>query len=263
MDPGETPREMVKDFFTAAVSLSRVTGIGRTEGEYSCSVSHSVSGAFYGGAVAKLGPQPEAKMSMFNPLPGHRLAATRYTGRASTIAEIASFENWVILSLTSISYTGLVIGGGRVKRIWNEIRDAKMEPVSSEQDTLVRDPAPKEYDIRNGFKVMLDLYDESQPSSVKALTLIGPDGEKVATIENSSSWSDFLYNWAKMIACRLDKDQYAVMISQSNYPLLIIDKGNITAAGNGYTLRCFSLAKFRNRSILQKGIWNSCGGKDG
>lgn len=263
MDPGETPREMVKDFFTAAVSLSRVTGIGRTEGEYSCSVSHSVSGAFYGGAVAKLGPQPEAKMSMFNPLPGHRLAATRYTGRASTIAEIASFENWVILSLTSIAYTGLVMGGGRVKRIWNEIRDAKMEPVSSEQDTLVRNPVPKEYDIRNGFKVMLDLYDESRPSSVKALTLIGPDGEKVVTIENSSSWSFFLYNWAKMIACRLDKDRYAVMISRSHYPLLIIDKGKITAAGNGYALQCFSLVKFRNRSILQKGIWNLCGSKDG
>lgn len=263
MDPGETPREMVKDFFTAAVSLSRVTGIGRTEGEYSYSVSHSVSGAFYGGAVAKLGPQPEPKMSMFNPLPGHRFAATRYTGRASTIAEIASFENWVILSLNSIAYTGLVTGDSRVKRIRNEIRDAKMEPVSSEQDILAKKPIPKEYDIRNGFKVMLDLYDESQPSSVKALTLIGPDGEKVVTIENSSSWSVFLYNWAKMIACRLDKDRYAVMISQPYYPLLIIDKGKITAAGNGYALQCFSLVKFKNRSILQKGIWDLCGSKDG
>lgn len=242
---------------------SRVTGIGRTEGEYSCSVSHSVSGAFYGGAVAKLGPQPETKMSIFNPLPGHRLAATRYTGRASTIAEIASFENWVILSLNSIAYTGLVTGDSRVKRIRNEIRDAKMEPVSSEQDTPVRNPNPKEYDIRNGFKVMLDLYDESQPSSVKALTLIGPDGEKVVTIENSSRWSVFLYNWAKMIACRLDKNRYAVMISQSYYPLLIIDKGKITAAGNGYALQCFSLVKFRNSSILEKGIWDLCGGKDG
>nr|DAE41459.1 MAG TPA: hypothetical protein [Caudoviricetes sp.] len=263
MDPGETPREMVKDFFTTTVSLSRITGIGRTEGEYSYSVSHSVSGAFYGGAVAKLGPQPEPKMSMFNPLPGHRLAATRYTGRASTIAEIASFENWVILSLNSIGYTGLVTGDSRVKRIRHEIRDAKMWPVSSEQDILAKNSIPKEYDIRNGFKVMLDLYDESQPSSVKALTLIGSDGEKVVTIENSSSWSVFLYNWAKMIACRLDKDRYAVMISQSHYPLLIIDKGNITAAGNGYALQCFSLAKFRNSSILEKGIWDLCGSKEG
>lgn len=263
MDPGETPREMVKDFFTANISLSRVTGIGRTEGEYSYSVSQSVSGAFYGGAVAKLGPQPEPKMSMFNPLPGHRFVATRYTGRASTIAEIASFENWVILSLNSIAYTGLVIGDGRVKRIRNEIMDAKMEPVSSEQDTLVRNPIPKEYDIRNGFKVMLDLYDESQPSSVKALTLIGPDREKVVTIDNNSMWSAYCYNWAKMIACRLDKDRYAVMISRSDYPLLIIDKGNITAAGNGYALQCFSLVKFKNRSILQKGIWDLCGSKDG
>lgn len=263
MDPGETPREMVKDFFTAAISLSRVTGIGRTEGEYSYSVSHSVSGAFYGGAVAKLGPQPEPKMSMFNPLPGHRLAATRYTGRASTCAEIASFENWVILSLNSIAYTGLVIGDSRVKRIRNEIRDAKMEPVSSEKDTLVRNPFPKEYDIRNGFKVMLDLYDESQLLGVKALTLIGPDREKVVTIDDTSWWSVFLYNWEKMIACRLDKDRYAVMISQSYYSLVIIDKGNITAAGNGYALQCFSLVKFRNRSILEKGIWDLCGGKEG
>lgn len=263
MDPGETPREMVKDFFTTAVSLSRITGIGRTEGEYSYSVSHSVSGAFYGGAVAKLGPQPEPKMSMFNPLPGHRLAATRYTGRASTIAEIASFENWVILSLNSIAYTGLVTGDSRVKRIRHEILDAKMGPVSSEQDILAKKPIPKEYDIRNGFKVKIDLYDESQPSSVKALTLIGPDGEKVVTIDNYSSWSVFLYNWAKMIACRLDKDRYAMMISQSYYPLLIIDKGNITAAGNGYALQCFSLVKFRNSSILQKGIWDLCGSKEG
>lgn len=197
---------------------SRVTGIGRTEGEYSCSVSHSVSGAFYGGAVAKLGPQPETKMSIFNPLPGHRLAATRYTGRASTIAEIASFENWVILSLNSIAYTGLVTGDSRMKRIRHEILDAKMGPVSSEQDILAKNSILKEYDIRNGFKVMLDLYDESQPSSVKALTLIGPDGEKVVTIDNYSRWSFFLYNWAKMIACRLDKDRYAVMVSQSYYP---------------------------------------------
>lgn len=197
---------------------SRVTGIGRTEGEYSCSVSHSVSGAFYGGAVAKLGPQPETKMSIFNPLPGHRLAATRYTGRASTIAEIVSFENWVILSLNSIAYTGLVTGDSRVKRIRHEILDAKMGPVSSEQDILAKNSILKEYDIRNGFKVMLDLYDESQPSSVKALNLIVPDGEKVVTIDNYSRWSVFLYNWAKMIACRLDKDRYAVMVSQSYYP---------------------------------------------
>lgn len=110
---------------------------------------------------------------------------------------------------------------------------------------------------------MLDLYDESQPSSVKALTLIGPDGEKVVTIDNYSRWSVFLYNWEKMIACRLDKDRYAVMISQSYYPPLIIDKGNITAAGNGYALQCFSLVKFRNRSILEKGIWDLCGSKEG
>lgn len=263
MDPGETPREMVKDFFTANISLNRVTGIGRTEGEYSYSVSQSVSGAFYGGAVAKLGPQPEPKMSMFNPLPGHRFAATRYTGRASTIAEIASFENWVILSLNSIAYTGLVIGDGRVKRIRNEIRDAKMEPVSSEKDTLVRNPFPKEYDIRNGFKVMLDLYDESQLLGVKALTLIGPDREKVVTIDDTSWWSVFLYNWEKMIACRLDKDRYAVMLSRPYYSLVIIDKGNITAAGNGYALQCFSLVKFKNRSILKKGIGDLCGGKEG
>lgn len=105
---------------------SRVTGIGRTEGEYSCSVSHSVSGAFYGGAVAKLGSQPEPKMSMFNPLPGHRLAATRYTGRASTIDMNASSENWVILSLDSIVYTGLIFENSRGKRIRHEILDAKM-----------------------------------------------------------------------------------------------------------------------------------------
>lgn len=262
-DPGATPREMVKDFFTASVSVGHIIGIGQTEGEYSHSISLSASGAFYGGAIAKLGSQPEPRMSMFNPLPGHRLAATRYTGRASTIDANASSENWVILSLDSIVYTGLIFENSRGKRIRHEILDAKMGPVSSEQDILAKKPIPKEYDIRNGFKVMLDLYDESQPSSVKALTLIGPDGEKVVTIENSSSWSVFLYNWAKMIACRLDKDRYAVMISQSYYPLLIIDKGKITAAGNGYALQCFSLAKFRNSSILKKGIWDLCGGKEG
>lgn len=138
-----------------------------------------------------------------------------------------------------------------------------MGPVSSEQDILAKNSIPKEYDIRNGFKVMLDLYDESQPSSVKALTLIGPDGEKVVTIDNYSRWSVFLYNWAKMIACRLDKDRYAMMLSQSYYPLLIIDKGKITAVGNGYALQCFSLVKFRNRSILEKGIWDLCGSKEG
>ena len=263
MEPGATPREIVKDFFTASVSVGHIIGIGQTEGEYSHNISLSASGAFYGGAIAKLGSQPEPKMSMFNPLPGHRLAATRYTGRASTIDMNASSENWVILSLDSIVYTGLIFENSRGKRIRHEILDAKMGPVSSEQDILAKKPIPKEYDIRNGFKVMLDLYDESQPSSVKALTLIGPDGEKVVTIENSSSWSVFLYNWAKMIACRLDKDRYAVMISQSYYPLLIIDKGNITAAGNGYALQCFSLAKFRNSSILKKGIGDLCGGKDG
>lgn len=263
MDPGATPREIVKDFFTASVSVGHIIGIGQTEGEYSHSISLSASGAFYGGAIAKLGSQPEPRMSMFNPLPGHRLAATRYTGRASTIEENASSENWVILSLDSIVYTGLIFENSRGKRIRHEILDAKMGPVSSEQDILAKKPIPKEYDIRNGFKVMLDLYDESQPSSVKALTLIGPDGEKVVTIENSSSWSVLLYNWAKMIARRLDKDRYAVMISQSYYPLLIIDKGNITAAGNGYALQCFSLAKFRNSSILKKGIGDLCGGKDG
>ena len=263
MDPGETPREMVKDFFTAAVSLSRITGIGQTEGEYSHNISLSASGAFYGGAIAKLGSPPASTMSMFNPLPGHRLTATRYTGRASTVDTNASSENWVILSLDSIVYTGLIFGNSRGERIQHEILDAKMGPVSSEQDILAKKPIPKEYDIRNGFKVKIDLYEESQPSSVKALTLIGPDGEKVVTIENSSSWSVFLYNWAKMIACRLDKDRYAVMISQSYYPLLIIDKGNITAAGNGYALQCFSLAKFRNSSILEKGIWDLCGGKEG
>lgn len=263
MDPGATPREIVKDFFTASVSVGHIIGIGQTEGEYSHSISLSASGAFYGGAVAKLGSQPEPRMSMFNPLPGHRLAATRYTGRASTIDANASSENWVILSLDSIVYTGLIFGNSRGERLRHEILDAKMGPVSSEQDILAKKPIPKEYDIRNGFKVMLDLYDESQPSSVKALTLIGPDGEKVVTIENSSSWSVFLYNWAKMIACRLDKDRYAVMISQSHYPLLIIDKGKITAAGNGYALQCFSLVKFRNSSILEKGIWDLCGSKDG
>ncbi len=263
MDPGATPREMVKDFFTASVSVGHIIGIGQTESEYSHNISISASGAFYGGAIAKLGSQPEPRMSMFNPLPGHRLTATRYTGRASTIDANASSENWVILSLDSIVYTGLIFGNSRGKRIRHEILDAKMGPVSSEQDILAKNSIPKEYDIRNGFKVMLDLYDESQPSSVKALTLIGPDGEKVVTIENSSSWSFFLYNWAKMIACRLDKDRYAVMISQSHYPLLIIDKGKITVAGNGYALQCFSLIKFRNRSILQKGIWNLCGSKDG
>lgn len=263
MDPGETPREMVKDFFTAAVSLSRITGIGQTEGEYSHNISLSASGAFYGGAIAKLGSPPASTMSMFNPLPGHRLTATRYTGRASTVDANASSENWVILSLDSIVYTGLIFGNSRGERIQHEILDAKMGPVSSEQDILAKKPIPKEYDIRNGFKVKIDLYEESQPSSVKALTLIGPDGEKVVTIENYSRWSVFLYNWAKMIACRLDKDRYAVMISQSYYPPLIIDKGNITAAGNGYALQCFSLVKFRNRSILEKGIWDLCGGKEG
>lgn len=262
-DPGATPREMVKDFFRASVSVGHIIGIGQTEGEYSHNISLSASGAFYGGAIAKLGSQPEPRMSMFNPLPGHRLTATRYTGRASTVDANASSENWVILSLDSIVYTGLIFGNSRGERIRHEILDAKMGPVSSEQDILAKKPIPKEYDIRNGFKVMLDLYDESQPSSVKALTLIGPDGEKVVTIENSSSWSVFLYNWSKMIACRLDKDRYAVMISQSHYPLLIIDKGKITAAGNGYTLQCFSLAKFRNSSILKKGIWDLCGGKEG
>lgn len=263
MDPGATPREMVKDFFTASVSVGHIIGIGQTESEYSHNISISASGAFYGGAIAKLGSQPEPRMSMFNPLPGHRLTATRYTGRASTIDANASSENWVILSLDSIVYTGLIFGNSRGKRIRHEILDAKMGPVSSEQDILAKKPIPKEYDIRNGFKVKIDLYDESQPSSVKALTLIGPDGENVITIENSSSWSVFLYNWAKMIACRLDKDRYAMMISQSYYPLLIIDKGNITAAGNGYALQCFSLVKFRNSSILQKGIWDLCGSKEG
>ena len=263
MDPGATPREIVKDFFTASVSVGHIIGIGQTEGEYSHNISLSASGAFYGGAIAKLGSPPASTMSMFNPLPGHRLTATRYTGRASTIDTNASSGNWVILSLDSIVYTGLIFENSRGKRIRNEILDAKMGPVSSEQDILAKNPIPKEYDIRNGFKVMLDLYDESQPSSVKALTLIGPDGEKVVTIENSSSWSVFLYNWAKMIACRLDKDRYAVMISQSHYPLLIIDKGKITAAGNGYALQCFSLVKFRNSSILKKGIGDLCGGKEG
>ena len=262
-DPGATPREMVKDFFRASVSVGHIIGIGQTEGEYSHNISLSASGAFYGGAIAKLGSPPASTMSMFNPLPGHRLTATRYTGRASTVDANASSENWVILSLDSIVYTGLIFGNSRGERIRHEILDAKMGPVSSEQDILAKKPIPKEYDIRNGFKVMLDLYDESQPSSVKALTLIGPDGEKVVTIENSSSWSVFLYNWSKMIACRLDKDRYAVMISQSYYPLLIIDKGKITAAGNGYTLQCFSLAKFRNSSILEKGIWDLCGSKEG
>ena len=262
-DPGATPREMVKDFFRASVSVGHIIGIGQTEGEYSHNISLSASGAFYGGAIAKLGSPPASTMSMFNPLPGHRLTATRYTGRASTVDANASSENWVILSLDSIVYTGLIFGNSRGKRIRHEILDAKMGPVSSEQDILAKKPIPKEYDIRNGFKVMLDLYDESQPSSVKALTLIGPDGEKVVTIENSSSWSVFLYNWSKMIACRLDKDRYAVMLSRPYYPLLIIDKGKITAAGNGYTLQCFSLAKFRNSSILKKGIWDLCGGKEG
>ena len=262
-DPGATPREMVKDFFRASVSVGHIIGIGQTEGEYSHNISLSASGAFYGGAIAKMGSPPASTMSMFNPLPGHRLTATRYTGRASTVDTNASSENWVILSLDSIVYTGLIFGNSRGKRIRHEILDAKMGPVSSEQDILAKNSIPKEYDIRNGFKVMLDLYDESQPSSVKALTLIGPDGGKVVTIENSSSWSFFLYNWAKMIACRLDKDRYAVMISQSHYPLLIIDKGKITAAGNGYALQCFSLVKFRNRSILQKGILDLCGSKDG
>ena len=263
MDPGATPREMVKDFFRASVSVGHIIGIGQTEGEYSHNISLSASGAFYGGAIAKLGSPPASTMSMFNPLPGHRLTATRYTGRASTVDANASSENWVILSLDSIVYTGLIFENSRGKRIRHEILDAKMGPVSSEQDILAKKPIPKEYDIRNGFKVMLDLYDESQPSSVKALTLIGPDGGKVVTIDNYSRWSFFLYNWAKMIACRLDKDRYAVMISQSTYPLLIIDKGKITAAGNGYTLQCFSLAKFRNSSILKKGIGDLCGGKDG
>lgn len=262
-DPGATPREMVKDFFTASVSVGHIIGIGQTEGEYSHNISLSASGAFYGGAIAKLGSQPEPRMSMFNPLPGHRLTATRYTGRASTIDANASSENWVILSLDSIVYTGLIFGNSRGERLRHEILDAKMGPVSSEQDILAKKPIPKKYDIRNGFKVKIDLYDESQPSSVKALTLIGPDGENVITIENSSSWSVFLYNWAKIIACRLDKDRYAMMISQSYYPLLIIDKGKITAAGNGYALQCFSLVKFRNSSILQKGIWDLCGSKEG
>lgn len=262
-DPGATPREMVKDFFRASVSVGHIIGIGQTEGEYSHNISLSASGAFYGGAIAKLGSPPASTMSMFNPLPGHRLAATRYTGRASTVDANASSENWVILSLDSIVYTGLIFGNSRGERIRHEILDAKMGPVSSEQDILAKKPIPKEYDIRNGFKVKIDLYEESQPSSVKALTLIGPDGEKVVTIENSSSWSVFLYNWAKMIACRLDKDRYAMMISQSYYPLLIIDKGKITAAGNGYALQCFSLVKFRNSGILKKGIWDLCGGKDG
>lgn len=262
-DPGATPREMVKDFFRASVSVGHIIGIGQTEGEYSHNISLSASGAFYGGAIAKLGSPPASTMSMFNPLPGHRLTATRYTGRASTIDTNASSENWVILSLDSIVYTGLIFENSRGKRIRHEILDAKMGPVSSEQDILAQNSIPKEYDIRNGFKVMLDLYDESQPSSVKALTLIGPDGEKVVTIDNYSRWSVFLYNWAKMIACRLDKDRYAVMISQSYYPPLIIDKGNITAAGNGYALQCFSLVKFRNSSILEKGIWDLCGGKEG
>lgn len=263
MDPGETPREIVKDFFTASVSVGHIIGIGQTEGEYSHNISLSASGAFYGGAIAKLGSQPEPRMSMFNPLPGHRLTATRYTGRASTVDANASSENWVILSLDSIVYTGLLFGNSRGERIRHEILDAKMGPVSSEQDILAKKPIPKEYDIRNGFKVKIDLYEESQPSSVKALTLIGPDGEKVVTIDDYSRWSVFLYNWAKMIACRLDKDRYAVMISQSYYPPLIIDKGNITAAGNGYALQCFSLVKFRNSSILQKGIWDLCGSKEG
>lgn len=262
-DPGATPREMVKDFFRASVSVGHIIGIGQTEGEYFHNISLSASGAFYGGAIAKLGSPPASTMSMFNPLPGHRLTATRYTGRASTVDANASSENWVILSLDSIVYTGLILGNSRGERIRHEILDAKMGPVSSEQDILAKNSIPKEYDIRNGFKVMLDLYDESQPSSVKALTLIGPDGEKVVTIDNYSSWSVFLYNWAKMIACRLDKDRYAVMISQSYYPPLIIDKGNIIAAGNGYALQCFSLVKFRNRSILEKGIWDLCGGKEG
>ena len=262
-DPGATPREMVKDFFRASVSVGHIIGIGQTEGEYSHNISLSASGAFYGGAIAKLGSPPASTMSMFNPLPGHRLTATRYTGRASTVDTNASSENWVILSLDSIVYTGLIFENSRGKRIRHEILDAKMGPVSSEQDILAKKPIPKEYDIRNGFKVKIDLYEESQPSSVKALTLIGPDGEKVVTIENSSSWSVFLYNWSKMIACRLDKDRYAVMISQSYYPLLIIDKGKITAAGNGYALQCFSLVKFRNRSILEKGIWDLCGSKEG
>lgn len=262
-DPGATPREMVKDFFRASVSVGHIIGIGQTEGEYSHNISLSASGAFYGGAIAKLGSTPASTMSMFNPLPCHRLTATRYTGRASTVDANASSENWVILSLDSIVYTGLIFGNSRGERIRHEILDAKMGPVSSEQDILAKNSIPKEYDIRNGFKVMLDLYDESQPSSVKALTLIGPDGEKVVTIENSSSWSVFLYNWAKMIACRLDKDRYAVMISQSYYPPLIIDKGKITAAGNGYALQCFSLVKFRNRRILEKGIWDLCGSKEG
>lgn len=262
-DPGATPREMVKDFFRASVSVGHIIGIGQTEGEYSHNISLSASGAFYGGAIAKLGSPPASTMSMFNPLPGHRLTATRYTGRASTVDANASSENWVILSLDSIVYTGLIFGNSRGERIRHEILDAKMGPVSSEQDILAKKPIPKEYDIRNGFKVKIDLYEESQPSSVKALTLIGPDGENVITIENSSSWSVFLYNWAKMIACRLDKDRYAMMISQSYYPLLIIDKGNITAAGNGYALQCFSLAKFRNSSILEKGIWDLCGSKEG
>lgn len=262
-DPGATPREMVKDFFRASVSVGHIIGIGQTEGEYSHNISLSASGAFYGGAIAKLGSPPASTMSMFNPLPGHRLTATRYTGRASTVDANASSENWVILSLDSIVYTGLIFGNSRGERIRHEILDAKMGPVSSEQDILAKNSIPKEYDIRNGFKVMLDLYDESQPSSVKALTLIGPDGEKVVTIDNYSRWSVFLYNWAKMIACRLDKDRYAVMISQSYYPPLIIDKGNITAAGNGYALQCFSLVKFRNSSILEKGIWDLCGSKEG
>lgn len=262
-DPGATPREMVKDFFRASVSVGHIIGIGQTEGEYSHNISLSASGAFYGGAIAKLGSPPASTMSMFNPLPGHRLTATRYTGRASTVDTNASSENWVILSLDSIVYTGLIFGNSRGERIRHEILDAKMGPVSSEQDILAKNSIPKEYDIRNGFKVMLDLYDESQPSSVKALTLIGPDGEKVVTIDNYSNWSFFLHNWAKMIACRLDKDRYAVMISQSYYPPLIIDKGNITAAGNGYALPCFSLVKFRNSSILEKGIWDLCGSKEG
>ena len=64
-----------------------------------------------------------------------------------------------------------------------------------------------------------------------------------------------------MIACRLDKDRYAVMLNRPYYSLVIIDKGNITAAGNGYALQCFSLVKFRNRSILEKGIWDLCGAR--
>lgn len=263
MDPGATPREIVKDFFTASVSVGHIIGIGQTEGEYSHNISLSASGAFYGGAIAKLGSPPASTMSMFNPLPGHRLTATRYTGRASTVDANASSENWVILSLDSIVYTGLIFGNSRGKRIRHEILDAKMGPISSEQDILAKNSIPKEYDIRNGFKVMLDFYDESQPSSVKALTLIGPNGEKVVTIDNYSRWSVFLYKWEKMVACRLDKDRYAVMISQSDYPPLIIDKGNIIAAGNGYALQCFSLVKFRNRSILKKGIWDLCGSKEG